>query len=250
MSRQPSGMVHAELTPKREADDTSLDQVFQMGSPIKLISPVKLDINGLLDKFPSGSKENGHVPAVAVKELVESFVGPGESFPRISGATLSHLLNGGKPELQVTVLDCRYAYEFEGGHVADALHAPSFDKIKELISNMDGESRVFVLHCEYSVQRAPHLYVTLHVETNPQRLKLIRNWDRQVNSAMYPRLSFPHLYVLDGGYYNFWMQHKELCRGEYVPMEDDRFRDVQKQERRVLGRVGSSNDAFRRARIM
>jgi len=81
-------------------------------------------------------------------------------------------------------------------------------------------------------------------------LKLIRNWDRQLNAANYPHLSFPHLYILDGGYYNFWMQHKELCNGEYVAMEDARFKDVQKQERRALGRVGSNSDAFRRARIV
>jgi len=163
IARVGSNLVHADLTPKNQRglgivvqdDTTGLEQFFSMGSP------PRLNINPVLDKIASGSKENEQEVLLPTKELIPSVVHSGEAFPRITGATLAHILSGGMPEVHVTVLDCRYAYEFEGGHVSQAIHVPTIDKVKDVLGggNREGEPGVYVLHCEFSAQRAPHLYV-------------------------------------------------------------------------------------------
>jgi Rhodanese-like domain len=71
----------------------------------------------------------------------------------------------------------------------------------------DPEIPVFVLHCEFSSQRAPNMY------------NLIRQIDRTTNK-IYPRLTFPQLFMIRGGY--------EACsksgRLPYLAMVHDEFK--------------------------
>ena len=48
--------------------------------------------------------------------------------------------------------------------------------------------------------------------------------DRKINELRYPTLFYPEVYLLDGGYSNFFKSHPEHCepRG-YVEMKDARF---------------------------
>lgn len=49
----------------------------------------------------------------------------------------------------------------------------------------------------------------------------MRNADREKNSLQYPKLDYPEIYLLDGGYSNFFKHHKELCEPcNYRPMND------------------------------
>ena len=56
------------------------------------------------------------------------------------------------------------------------------------------------------------------------RLRHLRSVDRKINEMRYPTLFYPDVYLLDGGYRNFYKSHPELCepRG-YVEMQDARF---------------------------
>lgn len=56
--------------------------------------------------------------------------------------------------------------------------------------------RLVIFHCEFSSQRAPSL------------LKYLRENDRNANLENYPALFYPELYLLHGGYKNFF----ESCK--------------------------------------
>lgn len=55
---------------------------------------------------------------------------------------------------------------------------------------------------------------------NPHRAQHIRRRDREVNKEHYPRLTYPDIYILDGGYSSFFKNHRTLCFPQnYVEME-------------------------------
>ncbi|KAJ3408621.1 cell division cycle- protein [Chytridiales sp. JEL 0842] len=120
-------------------------------------------------------------------------------------------------------------YEFEGGHVKGAFNVckpadietmffPSAQMTDRDSSIVVGERTVIVMHCEFSVQRAPRM--ALH----------LRNYDRKLNANDYPKMDFPHLYVLDGGYKAFFEKSQNLCiPPAYIPMNDENYRSEYKK---------------------
>ena len=70
------------------------------------------------------------------------------------------------------VVDCRFDYEYNGGHVPGAVNiktpggveefllGPNITKPRPCISGDSAKKTVLVFHCEYSAKRAPTLYVT------------------------------------------------------------------------------------------
>ena len=62
------------------------------------------------------------------------------------------------------IIDCRYAYEYAGGHINGALNTSSLEELEALLfPETDPAARqprggsVLVLHCEFSCKRAPKL---------------------------------------------------------------------------------------------
>jgi M-phase inducer tyrosine phosphatase len=54
------------------------------------------------------------------------------------------------------------------------------------------------------------------------RAAYIRKQDRTANAAQYPRLSYPEVYILDGGYCSFFQTHRARCFPQnYVLMNDE-----------------------------
>ncbi|CDQ69035.1 unnamed protein product [Oncorhynchus mykiss] len=116
------------------------------------------------------------------------------------------------------VVDCRYPYEYQGGHIKGALSLPNTDKaVDQLLSqrlkaHSPDKRLVLVLHCEFSSERAPR---TCH---------LLRSVDRSMNE--YPALHYPELYVLKGGYKDFYHSHQEHCEPQaYCPMHHEDHRE-------------------------
>lgn len=131
------------------------------------------------------------------------------------------------------VVDCRFAYEHEGGHIVNSVNLNSLEQLTQhflkpgqgLHANRDmpertqsgmadscGNTRKFVLifHCEYSVKRGPSMALAL------------RQADRSLASD-YPRCYFPDVYVLQGGYAEFFQRCPDLCEPRaYVSMDDPR----------------------------
>ncbi|KAJ2773940.1 m-phase inducer phosphatase [Coemansia nantahalensis] len=140
-----------------------------------------------------------------------------DSIMRVDAETVSRLLAGGYDSLydEKIVVDCRFPYEYEGGHIAGAVNAPTQEHLERLLLEQQsglhaaGRRVVVVLHCEYSLQRAPSMACHL------------RRRDRERNMHRYPHLDYPEIYVLKGGYRGFFGAHKQLCEPQsYVEMND------------------------------
>lgn len=137
-----------------------------------------------------------------------------DSLPRISQDTMGDILNSqyDSEYERVLVVDCRFEYEYSGGHIHNAVNFNDKQQLaNELFASESSASTLLIFHCEYSVHRAP------------LTAKFIRNHDRNVNAAQYPRLSYPEMYILDGGYSKFFAQHPSKCYPQnYVEMNDQR----------------------------
>jgi len=119
---------------------------------------------------------------------------------------------------RVLLLDCRYAFEYAGGHIRGASNVQFPVGTMDLTLNApqtaaDWLHTVVICYCEFSSERAPRAF------------RYIRNADRTQHLEAYPQLHIPHMYVLRGGYKAFVSQYPELCvpMGGYVRMVDQRF---------------------------
>lgn len=151
---------------------------------------------------------------------------PTDTIPRITKETMLAILDGKYSDkfAQRMVIDCRFEYEYEGGHIDSAVNHNN----KELLANqlfetpMDGLT-LLIFHCEYSAHRAPLM------------ARHIRSHDRTINAEHYPRLTYPEIYILDGGYSGFFAEHRSRCfPPEYVEMSDEKH---QRTCEREMGRL-------------
>jgi len=201
----------------------------------------------------------------------------------ISPQTLVNLMNNpnGKRYL---VIDCRYDYEYKGGHINDAINIDAPETLErvflsnpqlllddnnlELIKNdLEGflassnflqqsennsnssEPPILIFHCEFSQKRGP------------RAMRALRNLDRQLNSHRWPSLSYPQVYLLSEGYQNFHKQFPEYCcpQNSYVRMLDqvhktdyaearERERNVWKKSTQIKPTLNLSNPFIQRSR--
>ncbi|KAI8873765.1 Rhodanese-like protein, partial [Ramicandelaber brevisporus] len=127
-----------------------------------------------------------------------------DNIKRITSGTLSKLINGEFNDQcdRYMILDCRFAEEYNGGHIKNAIHMSAVDQIDNILFNSppaDGERAVLVLHCEFSQVRGPTI------------AQQIRQRDRALNVHRYPQLYYPELYVLQGGYRAFYQSFPDNC---------------------------------------
>ncbi|RWS24972.1 M-phase inducer phosphatase 1-B-like protein [Leptotrombidium deliense] len=136
----------------------------------------------------------------------------------ITSETLAAVIKGEFNELLVkyTIVDCRYPYEYEGGHIIGAKNIYSQDQIlseffndkvrdEPKVVDKNAKRNVIIFHCEFSSERGPSLY------------RYLRSKDRELNT--YPNLHHPEVYLLNGGYKAFFESFKELCVPQtYLPM--------------------------------
>lgn len=147
----------------------------------------------------------------------------------ITPTVLAELLRGtfDNEVASFKIIDCRYPYEFEGGHIRNAKNLYTQEQIlEELIKSkteppkvVDPSSapmrNIIVFHCEFSSERGPKLS------------RFLRNHDRILNSDSYPALHYPEIYLLHGGYKDFFALHPDLCDPiAYRPMLDPQFGDA------------------------
>eukprot|EP00923_Selenidium_pygospionis_P008310 GHVN01014066.1.p1 GENE.GHVN01014066.1~~GHVN01014066.1.p1 ORF type:complete len:235 (+),score=15.97 GHVN01014066.1:32-736(+) len=145
-----------------------------------------------------------------------------DAIRRITPDTLQKVLCGEiKTKKQVTIIDCRYRFEYDGGHISTALSISSVSQAENMLFEEDVQERVIVVHCEHSCERAPRMALAL------------RSRDRGENASVYPRLFYKDLYVLEGGYNAFFRRHSELCTPcGYVSMHADGYKEYLRHERR------------------
>lgn len=114
---------------------------------------------------------------------------------------------------QYTFVDCRYPYEYEGGHIVDAKNLYTKESIiSELLDNpplFDHHDcpNIVIFHCEFSSERGPSL------------MRFLRSKDREMNHDCYPALHYPEVYLLNGGYKAFYEAYQSFCEPQaYIPM--------------------------------
>ena len=149
------------------------------------------------------------------------------------------------------IIDCRYPFEFEGGHIDGALVRNIYTEKRMKLRFMRASAlglhrRVIIFHCEFSSKRGPSMARALRTADrnyhydNPQRGNI---WD----------LFYPNVFVMHGGYREFFARYPELCTPQsYVEMSDPRFVDSlrrceQMSNKKRMSKVRSRSVALKRS---
>ncbi|XP_053788516.1 M-phase inducer phosphatase 2-like [Vidua chalybeata] len=152
--------------------------------------------------------------------LLPTVEGKDPGLKYISPDTLAKVLTGRYSSFieRSVVVDCRYPYEYQGGHIKGAVNLPLQRDLEEsllerpIVPQDAGKRVIVIFHCEFSVERGPKM------------CKFLRERDRSCHR--YPQLHYPELYVLKGGYREFFFQFPGHCEPrDYRPMEDPAFRE-------------------------
>ncbi|XP_056151888.1 M-phase inducer phosphatase 2 [Lampris incognitus] len=119
---------------------------------------------------------------------------------------------------RIIIIDCRYPYEFEGGHIKGALNLHQEEQVEEYLLKTPvtptyPDKRVLVVfHCEFSSERGPRM------------CRFVRERDRAMND--YPKLHYPELYILKGGYKEFFPNFQSNCEPQsYRPMHHEDYKE-------------------------
>ena len=143
----------------------------------------------------------------------------------ISPETVSKVVTKALPHhdnqnTQYMIIDCRYPYEYNGGHIAGALNLYTKGQVNNFLNECHNNypvasgnkkstnpNTVLIFHCEFSSERGPKM------------AKFLRSQDRLLNAEKYPQLSFPEIYIAEGGYKEFYHLYPTLCTPQrYTPM--------------------------------
>ncbi|EDV90758.1 M-phase inducer phosphatase [Drosophila grimshawi] len=150
----------------------------------------------------------------------------------ISSETVASLLNGAYDDevASYRIIDCRYPYEYDGGHIRGAKNLYTHEQIlqeflgaaqtelqQQQQQNADacGKRNIIIFHCEFSSERGPKMS------------RFLRNLDRERNTTAYPSLHYPEIYLLHNGYKEFYETHLEHCQPEaYRPMLEPAYNEA------------------------
>ncbi|XP_074680634.1 M-phase inducer phosphatase 2 [Strix aluco] len=152
--------------------------------------------------------------------LLQTVEGKHQDLKYISPEMMVAVLTGQFSSLieSCVIVDCRYPYEYEGGHIKGAVNLPLEQDVEEFLLKkpivpFDTSKRVIVIfHCEFSSERGPRM------------CRFVREKDRACNE--YPHLHYPELYVLKGGYREFFPQYQSHCEPQdYRPMRHEDFKE-------------------------
>ncbi|PNI49807.1 CDC25C isoform 8 [Pan troglodytes] len=176
----------------------------------KTVSLCDINITQMLEEDSNQGHLIGDFSKVCALPTVS---GKHQDLKYINPETVAALLSGKFQGLieKFYVIDCRYPYEYLGGHIQGALNLYSQEELfnfflKKPIVPLDTQKRIIIVfHCEFSSERGPRM------------CRCLREEDRSLNQ--YPALYYPELYILKGGYRDFFPEYMELCEPQsYCPM--------------------------------
>jgi len=176
---------------------------------------------------------NRNEPLISEKTLSREVILPNQSLPfftsshlpeftSVTPETVVKLIKGEFKDIKkYFIIDCRYSYEYNGGHIKGARSVITTEDLKNMFFQrpppLSEDKVVFIFHCEYSSKRAP------------ESLLFMRNLDRIANIENYPHLYYPELYLLDGGYNAFYQKFPDFCDPRnYISMFDRRYKNCRK----------------------
>ncbi|CCH62566.1 hypothetical protein TBLA_0H02820 [Henningerozyma blattae CBS 6284] len=138
-----------------------------------------------------------------------------DTFNRISSNTLFNLINDTKlwknHYSDLKIIDCRFNYEFIGGHIENSININSIEHLKNFYFDStrkcSKKPELLIFHCEFSQFRSLYL------------LKQLRRLDRFNCLDNYPLLNFPDLLILNEGYKDWFSYYPLKCSPQnYIPM--------------------------------
>ncbi|KAF9942385.1 cell division cycle- protein [Modicella reniformis] len=140
---------------------------------------------------------------------------PDDTTKRITPQTVVDVLDGKYKDHYdlLYIIDCRFPYEFKGGHIRSALNINTMDQLESLLLQpATTDKRVLLIfHCEFSCERGPRM------------ARHLRNQDRAANVMHYPAVFYPEVYVMQSGYSGFFKENRSYCSPEaYVKMQDEK----------------------------
>jgi hypothetical protein len=123
----------------------------------------------------------------------------------ITHDTLASVMRGDHKQNidNVLVIDCRYPFEYEGGHIKGALNVTSQSQMESILFNpvrTNSERTAVVVHCEFSQARGPRGW--MYIRENDRKMK---------GMASFGEFFYPELYVLQSGYREFHKSFPSLC---------------------------------------
>uniref|UniRef100_A0A8C5KMM0 M-phase inducer phosphatase n=1 Tax=Jaculus jaculus TaxID=51337 RepID=A0A8C5KMM0_JACJA len=204
---------------KRRRSVTPLEEQQQPEEPKARILRSKSlcheEIESILD-----SDHRGLIGDYSKAFLLQTVDGKHQDLKYISPETMVALLMGKFSNIveKFVIVDCRYPYEYEGGHIKTAVNLPlerdaETFLLQTPITTCSLDKRIILIfHCEFSSERGPRM------------CRFIRERDRAAND--YPSLYYPEMYILKGGYKEFFPQHPSFCEPQdYRPMNHEAFKD-------------------------
>ncbi|XP_061442712.1 M-phase inducer phosphatase 1 [Rhineura floridana] len=185
---------------------TSLELVGPQSSSTEIESILDSDQRDLIGDFSKGY-------------LFHTVDGKHQDLKYIDPEMIVGVLNGkfSKFIKKCVIIDCRYPYEYEGGHIKGAVNLHMEEDVEDFllkkpIVSSDNRRVIVVFHCEFSSERAPRM------------CRFVRERDRLGNN--YPSLHYPELYVLKGGYKDFFLKCRSYCEPQgYCPMHHEDFKE-------------------------
>ncbi|AQZ18506.1 MIH1 (YMR036C) [Zygosaccharomyces parabailii] len=233
--RRPMGHFrHSSLNVSRKerkslrGPRTSLRRMSTVDSPAKDVLLPKLQVKTAGAAKPIESKISKSQIPYYHNENINS-----DNYPRITAETLQRIIEEKiyRPQYDsYCIIDCRFEYEFKGGHINNALNVCSREDLElEFIQAVRTEPTLLIFYCEFSAYRSPLMASHL------------RNCDRIFNAEEYPNLFYPDIIILEGGYKSFFDLYPHLCYPcSYVRMDSsenlshreqqlDRFRQDSKK---------------------
>lgn len=195
---------------------------------IKPVRPIRAESSGL-PGFGENEVQGKILPCHTSKE---------DGLVRISPQTLRDVLDGhySHKMKRYHIIDCRFDYEFDGGHIDGAINVRHTSELESLLlsptgginavdgalptpstsGGVDGSQQVvLIFHCEFSKKRAPEV------------ARELRTRDRKRNEGQWPQVHYPELYILEGGYCSFFKQCPTKCEPQaYREMEGHHLCDA------------------------
>uniref|UniRef100_A0A0N5AAS0 protein-tyrosine-phosphatase n=1 Tax=Syphacia muris TaxID=451379 RepID=A0A0N5AAS0_9BILA len=123
------------------------------------------------------------------------------AFKSVSGKVIAKLMNSMSEEefsSKYVLVDCRYPYEYSGGHLRGAINIFDTAQVAEVFFPPCEELfreislKIPIFYCEYSQKRGPTM------------ANKLRQLDRQRNVENYPEVDYKEIYLLDRGYKKFF----------------------------------------------
>ncbi|KAM6209971.1 M-phase inducer phosphatase 1 [Sarcoramphus papa] len=193
-------------------DSTSLKMVKTQSSTAEIESILDSDQRDLIGDFSKGY-------------LFHTVDGKHQDLKYIDSEMIVSVLTGKFASFikECVIIDCRYPYEYEGGHIKGAVNLHMEEEVedyllKKPIQPSENKRVIIVFHCEFSSERGPRM------------CRFVRERDRLGNE--YPNLHYPELYVLKGGYKDFFLRCRSFCEPQsYRPMHHEDFKEDLKRFR-------------------